>query len=90
MKVCKLDWVEHKDVIKEHVVLEVDGSVNKNPGVFGVVGIYDPQTKQITTYKYRGNRLTNHIFFNHIFMFYPIQLTNFHNITKLKLLLLHF
>ena len=61
MKVCKLDWVEHKDVIKGHIVLEVDGSVNKNPGVFGVVGIYDPQVKQITTYKYKGNRLTNQL-----------------------------
>lgn len=61
IKMKKLDWLKHKDVIQDMVVLEVDGSVNKNPGHFGIVGVYNPSDQTITAYKYKGNRLTNQL-----------------------------
>lgn len=51
----------HKTNVIKEVVLEVDGSVNKNPGQFGVVGIYEPKNHNVIAYKYKGNRLTNQL-----------------------------
>ena len=56
VNVLTLDWTKHKKVIHDlnTPIIEVDGSVNQNPGHFGIVGVYDTKQQSITAYKYKG------------------------------------
>jgi len=61
MKINVLDWCKDLDAVYDFdcIKIEVDGSVNQNPGYLGVTGIYDLQSQEYIAYKYKGNRLTN-------------------------------
>lgn len=58
MKIYQLSL---KDVKDFKYAVEVDGSVNKNPGQFGLVGIHEPKTNDMVIYKYKGEYLTNQL-----------------------------
>jgi len=63
VNIFALDWTKHKkDIYNLNTpIIEVDGSVNRNPGHFGIVGIYDTKQQSIIAYKYRGQKLTNQL-----------------------------
>lgn len=63
MNIQALNWNDDLEFIKslDCKIVEVDGSVNCNPGNLGIAGIYDPQLQILKSYKYTGQRMTNQL-----------------------------